>query len=206
MNDILKELPKDLQACVTFHGHLCPGLVYGYIVSKEVKKLLDIKRAEDEEVIAISENDSCAVDALQVILGTTMGKGNLIVKNYGKSVFVIFDRKSKAAYRFSKKQEYLYAGKSKDEFDKLDRRVSNGTAKQNEKKRQKYLKARDLLSRSFSEVFETEKIIFREPAYAELAPSELCAECGEATMNSKLCKTASGESICIPCSKKFNLL
>ena len=28
------ELPEDLKKCVDFHGHLCPGLVYGYLVAK----------------------------------------------------------------------------------------------------------------------------------------------------------------------------
>ena len=32
------ELPEDLKKCVAFHGHLCPGLVYGYLVAKEAIK------------------------------------------------------------------------------------------------------------------------------------------------------------------------
>ena len=73
------KLPDDLNTCIEFHGHLCPGLVYGYLVGKEAIKLLHLKRSKDEEIVAISENDSCAVDALQVLLGTSIGKGNLIL-------------------------------------------------------------------------------------------------------------------------------
>ena len=82
-----KPLPEDLRYCIAFHGHLCPGLVYGYIVAKGAMDLLGIERAEDEEIVVISENDTCAVDALQVLLGTTTGKGNLILKDYGKNAF-----------------------------------------------------------------------------------------------------------------------
>ena len=58
------EMPDDLKKCVEFHGHLCPGLVYGYRVAKAAMNLLEINRSRDEEVVAVSENDSCAVDAL----------------------------------------------------------------------------------------------------------------------------------------------
>jgi len=91
-------LPEDLKKCIEFHGHLCPGLVYGYRVAKEAITLLDLKRSKDEEVAVISENDSCAVDALQVLLGTSIGKGNLIFKDYGKNAYTILNRSSKRAF------------------------------------------------------------------------------------------------------------
>ena len=158
MDTIIKSFSDNFQKCIQFHGHLCPGLVYGYLVAEESIRLLDITRAGDEEIVAISENDSCAVDALQVLLGTTIGKGNLIIENYGKNAFIIFDRKSKSAYRFSKKQQYVYKGEKRDEFERLGSAVANGTATNEEKKQQKYLKALDLLSRDFNEIFETQKI------------------------------------------------
>ena len=201
MGIVLDSFSDKFQECTEFHGHLCPGLVYGYLVAEESVKLLNISRAGDEEIVAISENDSCAVDALQVLLGTTIGKGNLIIKNYGKNAFLVFDRKSKNAYRFSKKQQYEYKGENPEEFQKLDIAVANGTAANGEKERQKYLKALDLLSRDFNEVFETEKIAMPEPSLAELAPSLPCSVCGELTMSSKMIKTIDGRLLCIPCNE-----
>jgi len=78
-----QHLLDDLKKCVEFHGHICPGLIYGYRVAKEAIQLMHIGRSVDEEVVAVCENDSCAVDALQVMLGTLAGKGNLLIKNYG---------------------------------------------------------------------------------------------------------------------------
>jgi len=43
-------------------------------------KKLRSHRATDEEFVAIVENDSCSVDAIEVVTGCTMGKGNLISK------------------------------------------------------------------------------------------------------------------------------
>ena len=204
MDAVSKSFPEDFQECVQFHGHLCPGLVYGYLVANESLKLIGLSRAEDEEIVAICENDSCAVDALQVVLGTTAGKGNLIIRNYGKNAFIVFERKTKGAYRFSKKQQYEYKGDNRKEFQRLDSAVANGVSTDEEKKRQKYLKALDLLFRNFDEVFVTERVVMPEPSFAELAQSLACSECGELTMSSKMIKTAGDHLLCIPCYERLN--
>ena len=86
-NPLYEYLSDDLKDCICFHGHFCPGLAYGYLVAKEAIVLLDLIHSPDEEAVVVSENDSCAVDAVQVLLGTTIGKGNLIINNYGKNIF-----------------------------------------------------------------------------------------------------------------------
>ena len=193
-------IPEDLEKCVEFHGHLCPGLVYGYLVAKEAMHLLRLKRSKDEEVVAISENDSCAVDALQICLGASTGKGNLILKDYGKNVYTILNRSDKRAYRFSRKKHYRYQGEAKEEFGRLDEAISSGTATEKEKRRHKILKSKDLLSKPFAEVFYTEEVQHVTPPYASLARSEACATCGEMTMSTKMVETDDGKRVCIPCS------
>ncbi len=194
------DLTEGLKKCIEFHGHLCPGLVYGYLVAKNAINLLGLKRSRDEEVVAISENDSCAVDALQVLLGTSTGKGNLILKDYGKNAYTILNRSSKRAYRFSRNRYYRYSGKSREEFDRLDAAISSGAASEKEKWRHKLLKAKDLLSRPFSDIFSTKEIDIVMPPYAPLARSEACAKCGEMTMSTKMAYAENGKLICIPCS------
>ena len=194
-------IPDDLKNCIEFHGHLCPGLVYGYLVAKEAIKLLGFERSIDEEVVAISENDSCAVDALQVILGTSIGKGNLILKEYGKNAYTILHRQNKRAYRFSRNQSYNYTGKSKEAFNLLDAAISAGTATERDKWQHKHLKSADLLSRPFHDFFTTKEIDFFTPPYAPLARSEACANCGEMTMSTMLVDSEHRQRVCIPCSR-----
>ena len=179
--DSKQKMPDDLKSCVEFHGHICPGLIYGYRVAKEVNKLMNIGRSVDEEVVAICKNDSCAVDALQVILGTVAGKGNLIIKNFGKNA---------------------YTGKDKSEFDRLEVSVATGTASEDDRRNLKRLKVSDLLARPFEEIFTTTEVPFDEPLCAPLASSEPCAICGEMTMATKMMKLKDGRQVCIPCSKK----
>lgn len=200
-NNIEFQLPEDLKKCIEFHGHLCPGLIYGYLVAKASMELLKLNRSMDEEVVAISENDSCAVDALQILLGTSIGKGNLILKDYGKNVYTILNRQSKKAYRFSRKKHYQYQGKSKAEFIQLDAAISSGTATKEDKRRHKMMKSSDLLQRPFNDIFSSEKVDVVMPPYAPLARSEACATCGEMTMSTKMVEIENGEYLCIPCSE-----
>lgn len=194
-------LPNDLVECVTFHGHICPGLVYGYRVAKEAARLLDIKKSEDEEVVCICENDSCSVDAFQVLLSTTAGKGNLIINNYGKNVYQIFSRKNKRAFRFSRIFSYTYTGENQEEFQQLEAAIQNKTATPEEMKRQKFLKAGDLAYKPFDDIFEAKEIAFNPPPYASLAPSVACDNCGELTMKTKMITGGSGTLLCTPCSR-----
>jgi formylmethanofuran dehydrogenase subunit E len=200
--DSENKMPDDLKSCVEFHGHICPGLMYGYRVAKEAMKLMDITRAVDEEVVAICENDSCAVDALQVLLGTVAGKGNLIIKNFGKNAYTVLSRFKRQAYRFSRNTRYDYKGMAKNEFDRLEAAVAAKTASEDDRRNLKRLKIDDLLARPFEEIFTTTEVPFDEPLYAQLAPSEPCAICGEMTMASKMMKLSDGRQVCMPCSKK----
>jgi len=197
-----RTMPDDLKRCVEFHGHICPGLVYGYLVAKEAMKLMNLTRAIDEEVVAVCENDSCAIDALQVMFGTVAGKGNLIIKDFGKNAYTVLNRSKRQAYRFSRKTRYDYKGKSKNEFDRLDASVAAGRATDADRRDLKRLKVNDLLARPFDEVFTTTKVPFDEPLYAQLAPSEPCAICGEMTMKTKMVQLNDGHQACIPCSGK----
>lgn len=200
-----ERLTEDLKRCVRFHGHLCPGLTYGYLVAVQALTLLPVDRSADEEVVAISENDTCAVDALQVILGTTIGKGNLVVRDYGKNVFTIFSRERRRAIRFSRKRNYVYDGPEKAEFETLEEAYRNGRATAAQRQRQKWLKTLDLLAKPFDKIFEVKPVACPDLPYAPLAPSKPCSICGEMTMATKLISRGEGTQLCIPCAEKTAL-
>jgi formylmethanofuran dehydrogenase subunit E len=72
---------------VTFHGHSCPGLALGYRAAQYVMDALRAGRSDDEELVCIVENDACGVDAIQVVAGCSVGKGNLILRDLGSLYF-----------------------------------------------------------------------------------------------------------------------
>jgi len=119
---VSERYPRDLERVVKFHGHFCGGILIGYHATKAGLERLGARRAVDEELIAIVQNDSCAVDAVQVLAGCTFGKGNLFFRDYGKHVYFFALRPSGRAVRVSRKPgrrlppEQLLAAKAEDLF------------------------------------------------------------------------------------------
>ena len=80
------------EKCVSFHGHACGGLTIGYKAALYAIDLLGISFSEDEQIVCISENDACGVDAIQAMLGCSIGKGNLLFHMRGKQAFSFYNR------------------------------------------------------------------------------------------------------------------
>ena len=93
MNKVLWE------KCVEFHGHECPGLAIGFRACEIAKEKMDLKFSPDEELLCISENEACGVDAVQYITGCTLGKGNLVYRDTGKMAFSFFSRRTGESLR-----------------------------------------------------------------------------------------------------------
>jgi formylmethanofuran dehydrogenase subunit E len=95
------------ERAVRFHGHICPGLMIGFRASLYAMELLDLEFSEDEETVCIVENDSCSVDAIQAVLGCTVGKGNLLFHMRGKQAFSFYNRNTGKSVRLvQKNSEY----------------------------------------------------------------------------------------------------
>ncbi|MDN5348281.1 MAG: formylmethanofuran dehydrogenase subunit, partial [Clostridia bacterium] len=120
----------DWEKAVEFHGHSCPGLAMGYRAAKIALRELARERAADEELVAIVETDACGVDAVQVLTGCTLGKGNLLYRDYGKHVFTFVCRDSGRAVRVAVRTDKW---RQDDSYKNLRRKVFNGEADQGEK-------------------------------------------------------------------------
>ena len=87
------------EKCAAFHGHVCPGLTIGYRAALYAAELLELTFSADEQVVCVSENDACGCDAIQVILGCSIGKGNLLFHMTGKQAFSFYNRKTGKSVR-----------------------------------------------------------------------------------------------------------
>ncbi|MBN1351944.1 formylmethanofuran dehydrogenase [candidate division KSB1 bacterium] len=168
---------------VAFHGHDCPGLLLGYRMTRAAMSLIAGDRSEDEEIVAIVENDACGVDALQCLTGCTFGKGNLIFRDYGKHVYTIFNRTNRKAVRVS-------TSKNQDE-----KRKSLGLDPND---RQAF--ANWLRSAPDDEIMEIKGIPLPEPDFARIHNSVTCGFCGELVMETRA-RVRNGKISCIPCSE-----
>jgi formylmethanofuran dehydrogenase subunit E len=188
---------KPLDAVVDFHGHMCPGLAIGYRVSALAMKEFG-DRAEDEELVAVVENDSCAVDAVQAVTGCTFGKGNLIFRDYGKQVYTFMKRPSGEAIRLSVKwvspDETAKEKAAWDRYMGGDRSEEVLRAVHGRRSR----KVEAILAAPEQELFEVRRFRARLPEEARVYPSAVCAICGEKVMEPRA-RVKGGNIVCIPC-------
>jgi formylmethanofuran dehydrogenase subunit E len=172
--------PPDLRAAAEFHGHYCPGLAIGYRAAKIGLERLGADRAEDEELIAIVESDSCAADAIQWLTGCTFGKGNLFFRDYGKHVYTFALRPSGRAVRVAlKAPERRPRDAGGDRAAAIDR----------------------MLTPAGEAWFDVRERRIALPDKARVRESVICAGCGEPVMTGRT-REIDGETLCIPCSQQ----
>ena len=90
------------EKCVDFHGHHCGGLRIGYAAAEYAMKLLNISFSDNEQVVCISENDACGVDAIQVMLGCRF---DMAVAHVGRA-FVAYTKSNPLAELYLQDQHH----------------------------------------------------------------------------------------------------
>ncbi|MDH7597667.1 MAG: FmdE family protein [Methanothrix sp.] len=176
-------MEDDLKRAVEFHGHMCPGLAIGYRVAKYVMN--HYRRSEDEELVAVVENNSCSVDAIQEMLGCTFGKGNLIFVDNGKQVFTFYHRGDGKAIRIYFRDEIL------------QEIFSTGRG---EEARSKAMEA--ILSAPEENILSVREVDIPEPPRARIYPSIRCQECGESFMEIRG-RVVNGKIVCKECFSRL---
>lgn len=195
-------IEDDWKRAAAFHGHICIGLTIGYRVAKMALAALQERRAPDEELIAIVENDACGIDAIMVLTGCTPGKGNLIFRDTGKNVYTFGSRNSKRAVRISVRGDILRSG---PEMRALQRKVIERSATAAE--RAEYEKLRDekmveLYNMPEEQFAEIKEVDFAVPGKARLFSSLKCSCCGEYAMEPRT-RNQNGEIVCLDCFEDY---
>jgi formylmethanofuran dehydrogenase subunit E len=147
----------------------------GYRVALAALDALGGRRAPDEELVAIVENDSCAVDAIQAVLGCTVGKGNLILRDYGRQVYTVYRRETGEGIRISFQPWPEQAEHTREGWQ------------------------RDLLTAAQEDLLVIEPAQEPMPGRAQIEPSERCARCGQLVQRSRLVQVGR-RWLCRPCA------
>lgn len=165
------------EKCVEFHGHTCGGLTIGYKAALYAIDLLKLTFSSDEQVVCISENDACGVDAIQVILGCSVGKGNLLFHMTGKQAFSFFNRKTGESVRLvlRKKPEGMTREESFAYYQGL----------------------------APEEMFDVKETTLSVPARARIFDSYVCEQCGETT-GANWIRLVNGKKLCLDCCGSYD--
>ena len=165
------------EKAVEFHGHECPGLAIGVRAVEAAKAKMGLAFSNDEEIVCVTENDACGVDAIQVLVGCSFGKGNLVYRGTGKQAFTFFNRNTGEGLR-------LVLKPAQGEMDR--------------EQRQAYLLQADV-----EEIFEFKKPHFGMPQIARLFNTEICEICGEGAPEHKM-RLQEGKKVCLDCFDDYS--
>lgn len=165
-----------------FHGHKCPGLAIGFKTVEALMGHIPTGAASDEQIVCITENDTCAVDAIQSLLSCTIGKGNLIYKPLGKMAFNFYFRESGKSIRL-----YLKESNKNDESKDMSR-----------EQRIEYI-----LNASADELFTFGNPTFELPERARIFNSVVCSVCGEKAREDKI-RLQNGNMVCLNCFNEYD--
>ena len=161
-----------------FHGHECPGLAIGVkAVEAVLEKWSSNLDNPDEDIVCVTENDACGVDAVQALLSCTMGKGNMILRPTGKMAFSFFDRKN------GRKMRVMLTAKNTG--------MERGAYQQY------------LLDAPVDEIFKITEPSFDLPERARLFKSVACEICGEVAPEHKM-RLQDGKKVCLDCFVDYN--
>ena len=136
--------------------------------------------SEDEELVCISENDACGVDAIQAILGCSIGKGNLLFHMTGKQAFSFYNRKNGQSVRLvlkAPKPQGMTSKQSLAYYQSLEQ----------------------------EELFEVKEPHLPLPEGARRFESYECECCGELT-GANWIRLFEGKKVCIDCYKSYDRL
>lgn len=162
--------------CAAFHGHVCAGLMIGFKASMYAIQLLELDIYSEEELACISETDLCSVDAIQVVLGCSVGKGNLFFHITGKQAFTFFNRKTGKAVRV------------------VQRPFPNRGFMQN---------LEYVTEKTPEELFDVKEPKLPLPVEARYYSKALCSICGEETDERMLC-VRDNQKVCVDCMNKID--
>ncbi|HHX64257.1 MAG TPA: formylmethanofuran dehydrogenase [Chloroflexi bacterium] len=171
-----------LDQVIAFHGHFCPGVLIGFRAALIGMRELGVERAQDEELIAIAETDACGLDAVQVLTGCTMGKGNLILRDWGKQVFTFGRRSDGRMVRVA-----LRYGVMNDPDDKD---LTEDERRQRARERMQQM--------SDDELYDVRWIDAPLPGPARIFTSVQCSQCGEGVMEARA-HLRDGQPVCPEC-------
>jgi formylmethanofuran dehydrogenase subunit E len=192
---------RNFRKCVEFHGHICPGLAIGFQAARTLMKRLGVRKAPDEDLLAIVETDACGADSIQVMTGCTFGKGNFIFRNYGKHAFSLVDRKKGKAMRACLRPDAFEAD---PKYLSLSGKVQNDEASAKELaqfRKIQQMRVQKILEADAESIFKIEEMSIDIPPKARITESGTCDFCGEPT-KIDLLHEINGKRLCIPCTQR----
>jgi len=190
-----------IQQVIDFHGHSCPGLAIG-IRASEIGLREVGPSSQDEEVVAVAETDMCGVDAIQVLMGCTFGKGNLVHLDYGKNAFSFYRCSDGKGVRVVTRPDVFH--RPEEEMVRLRGKMLKEGLTATEKARLNELsaaKVQEIMDADLEALFDVKEASGPIPGRARILDGLVCDICGERTMETRI-RRFMGQNLCLPCFRQ----
>jgi formylmethanofuran dehydrogenase subunit E len=192
-----------LKRVVDFHGHICPELALGGKFCEFVQRLFNEGVLPTSGFSIISENATSALDAIQVMLGATVGNQRLMVMDFGKHTYTLFSRPENRGWRL--KQKTIFYG-DEDIFFSLEQKISSNQALLEDVVQfQQLLDARvlQILALLPEELFTIEEVDNGNHPPESASVYLACSVCGEHVLASRSIESRN-MIFCMPCFQKMS--
>ncbi|SHH93512.1 Formylmethanofuran dehydrogenase subunit E [Desulfofustis glycolicus DSM 9705] len=193
-----------LKRITSFHGHVCPELVVGAKFCEFAQNLFNNGIIPVTGYSVIAENYTSALDAIQVLLGATLGNQRLSVIDNGKHVYTLFSHYEKRGWKVRLRSLPF---DDRRLFDSLQDSISREQASLDDiVSFQRMLDDRveRLLAMSVEELFHIEEVTYETVPHESAVAYRFCSVCGDfVQVNHSIMKDEA--IVCSPCFQKMAL-
>ncbi|MFV0438155.1 MAG: FmdE family protein [Desulfopila sp.] len=191
-----------LKRVADFHGHVCPELAIGAKFCEFVQQLQTENTVAADRFSILAENSTSALDAIQILLGVTVGNQRLMVMDYGKHNYALYCRGTGQSWSFTMRA-MTYGNEAG--YQRLEEKIINNDATLDDIIAFQRLideRVRRILSRAPRELFVLEPTEgTRQQPPESTSRYTTCTLCGQQVLASR-CITRRGEILCLPCLQK----
>lgn len=195
-------LNMHLKRVVDFHGHLCPDLVLGCKLCEYAEKLFSQGGDLNGGISVIAENCTSSLDAIQIILGTTVGNQRLQVMDFGKHNYTLLSKKAETGFRLSLKKQHF---SDEEEYRGIEQKIMNNQVVMEDVVQfQKLLddRVRYLLGLVPEDIFSVKHVESVTPPFEMPDTFLQCSVCGDPVLESRKIEHQD-QTYCIPCFRKI---
>jgi formylmethanofuran dehydrogenase subunit E len=190
-----------LKRVIDFHGHICPELAIGGKFCEFVQKQVKSGSIPETGLSVVSENTTSALDAIQVLLGITIGNQRLLVLDYGKHTYSLLCRDRDLGWKLRMKPQ-VYG--DEDRYAAIEGKILDDQATLDD-----LLDFQRLLDTRIEHILglTPEELFYIENIESAACPREIsgayctCSLCCELVLTSRSVENG-GSLYCLPCFKK----
>jgi formylmethanofuran dehydrogenase subunit E len=173
-----------LKRIADFHGHVCPDLVLGSKLCEYIQKLLPSNKFANGIAAIISENCTSALDAIQILLGATLGNQRLKVMDFGKHNYTVVPKSASSGFRLILN---IQTFEDENEYQRLSCKMLEKTILMDEVVQLQTLldeRVKYLLMQPPESLFRIEWTKKGQPLSEEPSVYLTCCRCGEQVLHS----------------------